>query len=314
MNALCELVAQLHEDMDAALFIVLHLSSSGIGDLLANRLQGYSTMPCRLASGETPIRKGHIYIAPPDYHLMIREGYCKTVQGPEENRWRPSIDVLFRSAAATYGDRVIGIILTGLLDDGTSGMQAIRKSGGYTLVQDPNEAEFPDMPLSVINSMVVTHSLPLSQMGFVIHELIEHATPKNAPAPPEVIAEAALSERVLTGLDDLRELADKSLYSCPDCGGGLWELEENGRRRYRCHIGHAYSEKDLMKKQGESLEATLWVALRMMEERRSLLIRIADEESRRGLSRLSKSHHERAADLKNHIDRLKDLLFRTAED
>src|SRR4051812_10271013 len=110
LTALSELVAQLQEDIDAALFIVLHLSNRGIGDLLASRLQGYTNLNVSLAKGETPIRRGHIYIAPPDYHLIIKNGHCKTAQGPEENRWRPSIDVMFRSAAAAYGDRVIGIV------------------------------------------------------------------------------------------------------------------------------------------------------------------------------------------------------------
>lgn len=294
---------------------MLHLSNRAIGDLLVSRLQGYTTLPCLLAKNEQPIRKGHIYIAPPDCHLIIKEGMIKTAQGPEENRWRPSIDVLFRSAAVAYGESVIGIVLTGMLDDGTSGMMAIKKCGGATVVQDPNEAEYPEMPMAVLNAVEVDHCVSLSQMGFIIHETIRSFVPKGIPVAPEVKAEAEIAERTVTGIAHTQALGGAhSLYACPDCGGGLWELQENGTRRYRCHVGHAYSEADLVKKQGEALESTLWVALRMMEERRSLLMRIGDEESRRGLSKLSKSHHERAADLKHHIDVLKGLLFRTEGD
>src|SRR5687767_14865093 len=141
IRALEELVTQLTPDMDAAFFIVLHLSRKGIGKYLFQRLQENTLLPCQLGQNNEPIQKGKIYIAPPDEHMLVTRGKVIIGRGAQENRWRPSINNLFRSAAATYSGRVIGIILTGMLDDGTSGMASVKRSGGITIVQDPNEAE-----------------------------------------------------------------------------------------------------------------------------------------------------------------------------
>jgi two-component system chemotaxis response regulator CheB len=266
-------------------------------------------LPCHLAKDAQPIVKGNIYIAPPNYHLLVKKNIIGIADGPEENRWRPSIDVLFRSAAAAYGEAVIGVVLTGLLDDGTSGMLAINKCGGTTIVQDPNEAEYPDMPLSVLNNMEVNYCLPLSQMGFVIFDSIKHKELTGIPIPEEIIAESAIAERTATGIDIIRPLADPSVYTCPDCGGGLWEIKQKGFHRYRCNIGHAYSENDLVKKQTEELEATLWIALRMMEERNSLLKKIGRQELSKGLAQLASGHFKKATELEKHIANLKELIF-----
>ena len=161
LNALSELVSQLKKEWDAAYFVVLHLSRKGISDFLVHQLQQYTTLPCQLGNNDQDIEKGHIYIAIPNFHLLIKKGKVRLGNGPTENRWRPSIDVLFRSAAASYNSHVTGIILTGLLDDGTSGMWAINRTGGTLVVQDPNEAEYPDMPLAVLNRMEADYCITL---------------------------------------------------------------------------------------------------------------------------------------------------------
>jgi two-component system chemotaxis response regulator CheB len=221
--------------------------------------------------------------------------------------------VLFRSAAVAYKERVIGIVLTGLLNDGTAGMLAIKHCGGMAIVQDPTEAEYPEMPLAVLDQVAVDHSLPVAQMGFVIHDHIRNAKPELGVVPPEIITEARIAEKVSTNMDDVQRIGAHSLYACPDCGGGLWEINENGFRRYRCHIGHSYSELDLLKKQSESIEASLWIALRIMEERRHLLARIAKVEQEKGLLRLASDHERRAQALQPHIDSLKQLLNATRQ-
>src|SRR5437763_2723940 len=165
ITALTELVNQFNSDWDAAFFIVSHLSRKGISDFLVHKLQEHTNLHCERAMEDGSIQKGHIYIAMPNFHMLLKNGLVKLGHGPEENRWRPSIDVLFRSAAAYYNSRVIGIILTGLLDDGTSGMWAIKRSGGSLIVQDPNEAEYPDMPISVLNRMEVDYCVRLGEMG-----------------------------------------------------------------------------------------------------------------------------------------------------
>jgi two-component system chemotaxis response regulator CheB len=288
---------------------VLHLSREGFGEFLSHRLQQNTSLKCEVAKNGTSIKRGHIYVAPPNHHTIVKEGYIQIVDGPEENRFRPSIDVMFRSAAVAYGERVIGLILTGLLDDGTAGMRAIKKCGGHTLIQDPNEADYPDMPLSVLNSMEVDHCLPLSQLGYVVHDIVANAKLKGVTIPEELIKEASIAENSATGAEALDPLGERSVYGCPDCGGVLWEIKENGHNHYRCQIGHSYSTNDLLKKQLTEIESTLWVAVRLMEERKNLLTKFAGSESKKGLIRLGQSYEEKAADLSQHITRLKDLIF-----
>jgi two-component system chemotaxis response regulator CheB len=312
LNALIELVAQLEPGMNAAFFIVLHLSRTSIGDFLLHRLQPHTSLKCTIAINDKSIEKDHIYIAAPNYHLLLKKDNIILGSGPEENRWRPSIDVLFRSAAAAFSTRSIGIVLTGLLDDGTTGMDAIRRSGGTTIVQDPNQAQYPDMPLSVLNSMEVNHCIPLSQMGRVISKITQ-TDPEEKPAPPDVLIESEIAERVVVDYDNVARLGEKSIFACPDCGGGLWYIENGASNvnRYRCHIGHSYSENDLVAKQSEILESTLWVGLRIMEERRNLLKKMEEDADRKGMVRMASGHRQKKEELQVHVDNLKKVLFAT---
>jgi two-component system, chemotaxis family, protein-glutamate methylesterase/glutaminase len=312
LDALAELVSQLKPGMQMAMLVVLHLSRKGIGDFLVHRLQQFTSLHCVAAADEVEIQEDHVYIAPPNYHLLVKDGRTRIGHGPEENRWRPSIDVLFRSAAAYYNGRTIGIILTGMLDDGTAGMLAIRKTGGRCIVQDPNEAEYPDMPLSVLNNMEVDHCVPLSEMGKVLNELVQ-TEPKRAEIPKEIMQEAAIAEKISTGIDVVDKMGEHSVYTCPDCGGSLWELKDTHSDRYRCHIGHSYSERDLVVKQAENIEATLWVAVRIMEERRNLLRKMEQDTKERGFQRIASDHGDRAHELEHHIERLKEMLYAVQE-
>ena len=313
LNALSEFAGQLKPGMDAAVFIVMHLSRTSITDFLMHRLQPLTQLKCEIASEGASIQKDHIYIASPNLHLLVKKGNIILGRGPEENRWRPSIDVLFRSAAAAYSTRVIGVILTGLLNDGTTGMLAIKRSGGTCIVQDPNEAEYPDMPLSVLNNMEVNYCINLADMGEVIAGITE-TTPEEKPAPNDVVIESQIAERVVVDYENVMQLGEKSIYACPDCGGGLWQINKDGQGqgkddRYRCHIGHSYSEKDLVIKQGEIFESTLWTALRIMEERKILLKKMQDDNTKRGFSKFAKDYKEKVDDLQKHVDKLKEVLF-----
>jgi two-component system, chemotaxis family, protein-glutamate methylesterase/glutaminase len=313
MSALSEFVAQLKPGMDAAVFIVMHLSRTSISDFLMHQLQPHSQLQCEVATEGAPIKKGHIYIAAPNLHLLVKKGKIILGRGPEENRWRPSIDVLFRSAAVAYSTRTVGVVLTGLLNDGTTGMLAIKRSGGTCIVQDPNEAEYPDMPLSVLNNMEVDFCIPLAEMGDVVSGIMQ-TTPEEKPAPSDVIIESQIAERVVVDYENVKQLGEKSIYACPDCGGGLWEIKKDSDGhghvdRYRCHIGHSYSEKDLVVKQGEICESTLWTALRIMEERRNLFKKMEDDNSKKGFTKFAKSYKEKGDGIQVHIDKLKEVLF-----
>jgi len=289
-NALIELVSNLRTDTDAAYFILMHLSRRSVGTFLLQTLQNTTTIPCKLADHEEKIKAGTIYIAPGDHHLLLDSSYSIFLgQGPPENRWRPSINTLFRSAAAAFGNRVVGVILTGLLDDGTTVMETIKRVGGTTIVQDPNEAEFPDMPMSVLNRMEVDHCALLSEIPLIIHDIVttSNLTESASKIPEDIVKEAELALKVSTSLPAVAELGEKTIYSCPDCGGGLWKLKNSNLEQYRCHVGHTFSEEDLLRAQVESLESTFWVALRMMEERRNLLIQFYNKELKKGLRSLA---------------------------
>lgn len=311
MSALIELVSQLKQDMDTAVFIVMHLSATSISDFLLHRLQPHTPFVCKLAVDADPIARGHIYIAPPNVHLLVKNDAILIGRGPEENRWKPSIDVLFRSAAVAYNARCIGIVLTGLLDDGTTGMSAIKRSGGCCIVQDPNEAEYPDMPLSVINNMEVDHCVPLGSMGDILSQIFETDPPEVA-IPQEIAIESEIAERVVVDYDNVASIAKHSIFACPDCGGGLWEMTKGDKEkiiRYRCHIGHCYTEKDLVVKQGEIFQSTLWVALRIMEERRNLLLKMEKDHLKKGLSVMAKTYQTKSESIQVHIDKMKEVLF-----
>ncbi len=314
LNSLIELAAQLTEEMDIAVFAVLHLSHISSPEVIVQRIQKNTVFVCQAATDGGLIASRHLYLAPPDHHLFLKGDRMKLGKGTAENRWRPSIDVLFRSAAACYDGRTIGIVLTGLMQDGASGMQAIERCGGTTIVQDPTEAEYPDMPLAVLDQVKVDYCSPLAAIGNILLEKSRQPLDNPAAIPAEIKKEAELSERVVTTIEELQSLGEKSLYSCPDCSGGLWEIVSGGVTRYRCHTGHTYSEADLLIRQGEALENTLWVALRMLEERKNLLVKMAKEERSKGWLRMSAAKESRAAELEVHIERLKNILFQSTEE
>lgn len=308
IRALGELVMQLNANMDAAFFVVLHLSRKGVGDFLFHRLQQQSTLPCRVARNDEPIERGVIYIAPPDEHMLLAKGKIVTGKGAPENRWRPSINNLLRSAAAAYNSRVIGIILTGLMDDGAAGMTAIKRSGGVTIVQDPNEADHPDMPLSVLESIEVDHTESLSRMGALLSEITDRPLPPEAEVPYDVQLESDLDQRVSTRIDNVARF-EKININCPDCGGGLYITQREHPAHYRCHVGHSFTDRELLIRVSEVMENTFWASLRMMEERRSLLIRLARKDEERGYQSSAKQHLKRVEEMEVHIQNLKEILF-----
>jgi two-component system chemotaxis response regulator CheB len=308
LAALSEIVRQLDEKMDAAFFVVLHLSKTAISDYLLHRLQPLTKLTCLIARDKMPIQRGHLYIAPPNEHLILIKNQIVVGFGPEENFWRPSIDVLFRSAAAAYNSSVVGIILTGFLSDGTSGMQAVKKSGGTTIAQDPNQAEAPDMPLSVLNNMEVDHIVKLDQVGDLLSKIFERDPPE-AVVPSDVAAEASIAEKMVVGIENTRNLGEQSLYTCPDCGGTLFKMNNGADSRFRCFTGHVYNEHELLILQSHNIESTIWVAVRMMEERKNLYTKIAKGHLNKGHSQLGSSYQQSADDLSKHIEALKGILI-----
>ncbi|MDB5006859.1 MAG: Protein-glutamate methylesterase [Mucilaginibacter sp.] len=307
-NPIAQLVAGLRADEGIAVFVVLHLSKNSTGNVIIQHLQQRTSLICRIPEDGEPILNGHLYLAPPDHHMMVKPGFIRIHNGPEENRWRPSIDVLFRSAAANYGSHVMGIILTGLMDDGTSGMSAIKRSGGICIVQEPSEATYPDMPNSVLNTVEVDYQVPIADMAYIIADNLSRPATERLPIPQDVKIEAEITEKMVSGIDRLKEIGTKSDFSCPDCGGILWKLNHEGTHRYRCYTGHAYTENVLNETQSKGVEESLWVSIRMLEERRNLLKLMSQHEKEAGHAAQSTKTQKRAEEAGVHIERLKAML------
>jgi two-component system, chemotaxis family, protein-glutamate methylesterase/glutaminase len=308
-----KLLAQLKHDMNVAVFIVIHMPKRSVADMLVRRLQKYTALKCKIPANQESIKPSHIYLAKPDHHLIVKEEKVLLGKGPMENRYRPSIDTLFRSAAAEFDHKVIGIVLTGLLEDGAAGMVSIKRSGGTLIVQDPNEAEYPDMPNAVLNNVKVDHVIPVEQMGTAIAKIIAKP-PKKSKIPGDVKKEAQIAERVQIGIDQLSRISEHSVFSCPDCGGGLWEMTSNGNTRYRCHVGHGFSENGLLASMEATTEAALWTAMRIIEERRNLLKKLAEKEKSNGSKTVAARYKQRIKELSLQIDQLKKVLFSSQTD
>lgn len=295
LEALDDLAGQLPVALPASIFIVQHMAPESTGHALLNRLRKHEAFQCRLAENRQSIEVGTIYIAPPDNHLLLKENEMLVTKGARENRYRPGVDPLFRSAAVAYGSSVIGIILTGLLDDGTAGLMAVAKCGGVTVVQDPKDAAYPDMPQSAMDHMNVDYCVPISQMGRLIETLVR-----------EPSAKATIAERVLSDVAQVSGLGGQVPYNCPNCGGVLWEMKRSDLRRYRCHTGHSFTEASLLTSQSEKIEETLWTSLRMFEERKNLLNKMAQAETR---FTGQNEYAERARDTEVHIERIRAMLL-----
>jgi two-component system chemotaxis response regulator CheB len=309
LEALDALVSQLPTDLPAAIFIVQHMAPQNTGIALLSRLGKYRAFDCTLATNGEKFREGRIYIGPPDHHLLVKKGQVLVTKGARENRYRPGIDPLFRSAAASHGPHVIAVLLTGILDDGSAGLVAVKKCGGITIVQDPNDAAYPEMPQSALNNMDVHHCVPISEMGGLLEKHVREHPGKANSVPDAIRTEAEIAERVLSDVAQVADLGEQVPYNCPNCGGVLWKMTAPGMLRYRCHTGHSYTGKALLTSQTEKIEETLWVSLRMFEERKNLLNNLAANEKYASMKR---SYSGQAKATQIHIERIRAMLLAEA--
>ncbi len=276
IEAVTALVAGLPAELPAAVFVVVHTSPESPG-YLGEILRQAGPLPARMAVDGEPVRPGTILVAPPDHHLLLTGDRVRLSRGPRENRARPAIDPLFRSAAATFTSRVAGVILSGLLDDGAAGLRAVKRCGGKALVQEPDDARFPDMPRHALAAVEVDLRLPVRRLGGALTRL---ARERPAP-PPAVPAEILWEVRMIEGPASARNLleapGENSDYGCPECGGVLRTMPDRGVVRFRCHTGHGYTLGHLLEEQKEQVEAALWAALRRLEEHGKLLTGMAEK-------------------------------------
>ncbi|HEX4590950.1 MAG TPA: chemotaxis protein CheB, partial [Gemmataceae bacterium] len=268
VEALGQLVRGLPADLPAAVFVVLHMPPHGTS-VLPSILRRQGPLPAEHAKDGDPIRPGRVYVAPPDHHMLIRDGSIRLARGPTENSHRPAIDPLFRTAARRYGRRVIGVVLSGVLDDGTAGLLAIKNRGGLAIVQDPADALYPGMSESALANVAVDHAPPVKDIGPLLARLAAEPLPAipEPAVPAEMEMESDMAELELGALQSLNRPGKPSGFGCPDCNGGLFEVHEGDLVRYRCRVGHAWSPESLLARQSDALEAALWSALRALEER-----------------------------------------------
>ncbi|MBP2297030.1 chemotaxis protein CheB [Azospirillum rugosum] len=273
IEALEELVAHLPADLPAAVCVVIHIGSRP--SLAPRILAKAGPLPAAHAvDGEAP-RPGRIYVAPPDHHLLVEPDRLRLSRGPRENSTRPAIDPLFRSAAQAYGPRVIGVILSGALNDGTAGFSAIKRLGGTTLVQDPADAMFPGMPQSALSNTAVDHCAPASALGPLLGRLVRAADGSQNPTGDTDNDEEAAME----GQYDLKPPA---ALTCPECGGALRETSVDSMPVYTCHIGHRYGPENMDEAQVREIERAFEIALRMLNERAALSQRLAETARQKG--------------------------------
>jgi two-component system chemotaxis response regulator CheB len=308
VEALADLAASLPSDLPAAVFVVLHLPATGTS-ALPEILRRHGPLPAAHVEDGEPIRPGRIYVAPPDHHVLLRSDHVHLSRGPRENGHRPAIDPLFRSAAREHATRVIGLVLSGALDDGTAGLLAIKSRGGIAVVQKPTDALYSGMPGSALEHVQVDHVVAAASMGKLLAGLIGDLpeTPP-APAPTDMRMEVEMEGFSLEAIEG-NHPGRPSGFSCPDCNGVLWQIRDGGLERYRCRVGHAWSPESLLTQQSEALEAALWVALRSLEERAALASRLAEPARRRGHSITATRFEEQAAEAQQAARLVRNLLL-----
>jgi two-component system chemotaxis response regulator CheB len=318
VEALSTVARGLPEDLPAAVFVVLHVSAQ-MPSILPQILSRAGLLPASHATDGELVVARRIYVAPPDQHLLVERGYVRVVRGPRENRYRPAVDPLFRSAALAYGPRVVGVVLTGALDDGTAGMLALKKRGGTAIVQEPREALYSGMPLSVIANVKVDYRLPLAEIAPTLARLAHEPADEEGAysVSDDLETETEIAEQRMDTMElfaSVEKLGKLTAFTCPECRGTLWELKEGELLRFRCHVGHAFSADSLMVEQSERLEEALWSAVRALEEKVALAYRMAARSRQRNDMRAAGLFEKRAQITDQQAATLRQVLLNGRED
>ncbi|UZR97612.1 chemotaxis protein CheB [Chondrinema litorale] len=298
----------ISSDIKAAFVIVLHSAANSVGTYA--EISGLkSKILCKSAEHGEEIKSGIAYFSVPDHHLFINDDRTLALgKGPRENLFRPSIDVLFRSAATSLGNEIVGILLTGRLSDGTSGLQAIKECGGITVVQNPEKAEYQEMPLIAKKNVDPHYVADIERIPDVIGEIVEEPLPIQVKIPERLLLENSIARKIASQIDTQNLLGEQVALSCPSCGGPLWKMKDDKNTRYRCHVGHAFTAEALDQSQQEALEETLWVSLRTFEEKAILKQMMLDKYKTDGFDHLANSMQKSVDEIKVHIKRLREIM------
>jgi two-component system chemotaxis response regulator CheB len=303
VEALIKLVSGLDPTMEAAVVVVLHLPATG-NSVLPDILRRAGSLPVVSATNGQPLEPGCIIVAPPDHHVLVEDGTIVLDHGPRENGSRPAADPLFRSAARAGASRVIGVVLSGALDDGVAGLRAIKDAGGVAIVQDPNDAVTPSMPATALAHVPVDHVVPAGGLAQLLLRLVPEVRARPADVTPST--DNPNDDREIRSPDEMP--GRPSSLTCPECGGVMWDDGQGDLLRFRCHAGHSYSAESMLELHGDSVETAMWTALRVLEERKHFLDGLADRQRRRGNEYAARGFDRRARGVEQRVDVLRRAI------
>lgn len=313
MQPLAGILARLPPSLPAAVVVVVHMR--GDASVLPQILARHSALPVEAASDHRQLERGRVYVAPPDRHVLVRRTGLRVARGPRENGFRPAIDPLFRTAARAHGSRTVGVILSGALDDGSFGLTAIVRRGGAAVVQDPDEAEVPGMPLSALRQTPVDYVLPARDIAAAIVELCSETAPlEEGPMPKPDEPEPQRRTASLQVADMTARVGPPSGLTCPACGGALWETTDGPVVRFACHVGHQYGPESLLTDHNEAVEQALWSAVRILEQHADLRQRLARRAESAGLGLVAANFQEDSRDYHAHAQSIRRLVFGEGEE
>lgn len=309
IDVLKGICAGLPADLPAAVLAVVHVGSEG-HDHLAPILGRDAALPAATATDGMPAEPGRIHVAPAGHHLLLMGDTIRLDRGPRENLTRPAADPLFRSAAASRGSRVIGVVLSGMLNDGAAGLAAVKRCGGLAVVQNPADARAAEMPYGALLACEVDYRAPAAELGVLLAGLAGQPAGPTTPAPADIGLEVAIALGQVSDTSSLLQIADPSVFSCPDCGGVLSEMKDKDPLRFRCQVGHAYTAAILDQVRQGAADEALMVALRIIEERVALSDRLAADACANGRHRSAAMFEERAREYRDHAALLRRSVLR----
>ncbi|WP_336487266.1 chemotaxis protein CheB [Methylobacterium nigriterrae] len=298
----------LRAGLPAAILAVVHLSHDSLNQL-GRILDESGPLPAATAREGEPIENGRIYVAPAGLHMLVTDRTVALRRGPRENMARPAIDPLFRSAALSHGPRVIGVLLSGRLNDGAAGLAAVKSCGGRAVVQDPDDALAPEMPRGALRTVAVDRCTPAANLASVIAELAATPPGPALPVPPDLGLEVAIAAGGSIDSNVLRAFAEPAPLTCPDCGGVLSQVRAPGPLRFRCQVGHGFTGQVLADKQEGAVDEALRVALRIVEERVELLARLARNSEEAGQPAIAATYMARSQEYRDYAQTIRNAIL-----
>lgn len=309
VEALLFLAKGFRPNFPASILVTIHLPSqfrSSLDEILTRA----GPLAATFASEGEVMKKARIYIAPPGRHMLVDGEQLWLGEGPRENSARPAIDPMLRSTASCCGNRAVGVVLTGTLGDGASGLWTLSKTGGITVVQDPSDAAFPEMPRTALNRFHPDHVVHLQELPALLDSLAHQPAGNAGPAPDSVRYEVEVARSGRASMNDMDRFGRRSVLTCPDCGGVMWELNEGKLSRYRCHVGHAYTAELMMMGVDDNLRRAMAIAQRALDERTALLRKLHEEAAENGRPGLAESWSRRMREFQQESDVIGDAIKR----